>query len=264
MKKSRFSDEQIVNILREADKESVANVAKRHAVSEQTIYVWRRRFREMASSDVKRLKDLEQENARLRKLLVQRDLEIDVMKEIAGKSGERAGPQAAGRLRHGAWGLAAQGLHADPGVAIDAGLRAPHVGEGRRASPAHKGAERSVPKVWVPSDSYLPGAGRVLDERLQGLEAMGLATAAAPQETGPQARDHWQAAAARTDEGQPGLVLAERRDGELQREVPRRVLIAGVVPQPAGSAGGDQGVDGPLQRGPSTLEPGVQDAQGVR
>ena len=85
MKKSRFSDEQIVKILREADKESVADVAKRHAVSEQTIYVWRQRFGEMASSDVKRLKDLEQENARLRKLLVQRDLEIDVMKEIAAK-----------------------------------------------------------------------------------------------------------------------------------------------------------------------------------
>jgi len=64
MKKSRFSDEQIVKILREADKDPVADVAKRHAISEQTIYVWRRRFGEMASSDVKRLKDLEQENAR--------------------------------------------------------------------------------------------------------------------------------------------------------------------------------------------------------
>ncbi len=54
-------------------------------MSEQTIYVWRRRLGEMASSVVKRLKDLEQENARLRKLVVQRDLEIDVMKEIAAK-----------------------------------------------------------------------------------------------------------------------------------------------------------------------------------
>ena len=85
MKKSRFSDERSVKIPREADKEPVADVAKRPAVSEQTIYGWRRSFGEMPSSDVKRLKDLEQENARLRKLLVQRDLEIDVMKEIAAR-----------------------------------------------------------------------------------------------------------------------------------------------------------------------------------
>ena len=85
MRKSRFSDEQIVNILREADREPVAEVAKRHAVSEQAIYTWRKKFGEMASSDVKRLKELEQENARLRKILAQRDLEIDVMKEIAAK-----------------------------------------------------------------------------------------------------------------------------------------------------------------------------------
>ncbi|KRB72984.1 transposase [Noviherbaspirillum sp. Root189] len=85
MKKSRYSDEQIVRILREADKTPIAEVAKRHGVSEQSIYGWRKRFGEMGTDEVKNLKALEQENARLKKLLAERDLEIEVMKEISRK-----------------------------------------------------------------------------------------------------------------------------------------------------------------------------------
>ena len=77
MKKSRYSDEQIVRILREADKDPVPEVAKRHGVSEQSIYAWRKRFTGMAVDEVKELKNLAQENARLKKLLAERDLEID-------------------------------------------------------------------------------------------------------------------------------------------------------------------------------------------
>ncbi len=85
MKKSRYSDEQIVRILREADKVPIAEVAKRHGVSEQSIYSWRKRFGDMGSDEVKHLKTEEQENARLKKLLAERDLEIEVMKEITRK-----------------------------------------------------------------------------------------------------------------------------------------------------------------------------------
>jgi putative transposase len=85
MKKSRYSDEQIVRILREADKDPVPEVAKRHGVSEQSIYAWRKRFTGMAVDEVKELKNLAQENARLKKLLTERDLEIEVMKEITAK-----------------------------------------------------------------------------------------------------------------------------------------------------------------------------------
>ena len=82
MKQSRFSEEQMVAILREADKMSVPEVARKHKVSAQTIYTWRRRFGQLQPADVKRLRQLEVENAKLKRIVAERDLEIDTMKEI--------------------------------------------------------------------------------------------------------------------------------------------------------------------------------------
>ena len=82
MRKTRFTDEQMVAIIRETDRDAVAAVAKRHGVSEQTIYVWRKRFGAMTAEDTKRLRALEQENGRLKKMVAERDLELEVMKEI--------------------------------------------------------------------------------------------------------------------------------------------------------------------------------------
>jgi len=59
--------------------------SKRHGVSEQTIYSWRKRYGKLDVADVRRLRELEAENTRLKKMVAERDLEIDVMKDIAKK-----------------------------------------------------------------------------------------------------------------------------------------------------------------------------------
>ncbi len=60
-------------------------MAKKHGVSDQTIYAWRKRFGTLEAADVKRLRQLEQENGRLKKLLAERDLDIELLKEVSRK-----------------------------------------------------------------------------------------------------------------------------------------------------------------------------------
>ena len=85
MKKSRFTEDQMVRIRREVDQKTVPEVAKKHGVSDQTIYAWRKRYGTLEAVDVKRLRQLEQENGRLKKLVADLTLDVDLLKEVSRK-----------------------------------------------------------------------------------------------------------------------------------------------------------------------------------
>ena len=87
MRKTRFKEEQIIRILRESEASSTTavEVCRQHGISEQTFYRWKRKYGGMEVSDARRLKELELENHRLKRLLAERDLAIEVMKEIQQK-----------------------------------------------------------------------------------------------------------------------------------------------------------------------------------
>ena len=86
MRKSKFSDEQIVRILRESDEKGVAETTKHNGISDQTLYVWTKKFRGLDVDDVKRLKGLEAENAKLKKLLAEKVLENEILREVNAKN----------------------------------------------------------------------------------------------------------------------------------------------------------------------------------
>ena len=87
MRKKRFLDEQIVAILREAETggKTIEEICRQHKISVQTFYLWRRRFGSLQENEVKKLRDMEKENARLKRILAERDIELDVIREFLKK-----------------------------------------------------------------------------------------------------------------------------------------------------------------------------------
>lgn len=86
MKASRFTEEQIIAILREQEAgAATGDVCRKHGISSATFYKWKAKYGGLEVSDAKRLKALEDENAKLKKLLAEAELDKAMLKEIASK-----------------------------------------------------------------------------------------------------------------------------------------------------------------------------------
>ena len=86
MKRRRYKTDEIIEILREVDASgNLAEVCRKHGIAKTTIYAWKARYGGMNVQDAKRLKELEQENAKLKRLLGESELDKAALKELLGR-----------------------------------------------------------------------------------------------------------------------------------------------------------------------------------
>ena len=100
MKRERFSEEKTVGVLREAEKgqKPIADLCREHGIAEHTFCRRRRNYGGLDTSDLQRLKELTSGNARLKRLLADRDLEVDALKELLAKNGKRRAATSGGQV----------------------------------------------------------------------------------------------------------------------------------------------------------------------
>ncbi|HBY95632.1 MAG TPA: hypothetical protein DEP84_17040 [Chloroflexi bacterium] len=126
MKKSQFSPEQIIKILPLAEREeqTISSICREYAISETTFSRWRRVYGGMSVNEAARLKELERENSRLKRLLADRDLEVDALKELLEKNPELDRAARSGAFPDGEGALNAPGLPVAGAQSLDLQLPA--------------------------------------------------------------------------------------------------------------------------------------------
>ena len=86
MKRARFTEEQIIGVLKEHEAGAkTADLARKHGVSEATLYNWKAKYGGMEANEIKRMKELEEENGRLKRIVANLTLEIDAVKNVLEK-----------------------------------------------------------------------------------------------------------------------------------------------------------------------------------
>ena len=85
MKGKRYTEEQIIRMLKEAEMTSIGEAGRKYGVSEWSLYRWRKKYGDMDVPDAKRLRSLEKDNIRLKRIVAEQAMDIDAMKELLSK-----------------------------------------------------------------------------------------------------------------------------------------------------------------------------------
>ncbi len=159
--KKRFTEEQILDFLKQAEAGvPVKELCRRYGFSDASFYTWRAKFSGMTVPDAKRLKDLELENSRLKKLLAEAHLDIEALKVVArgkGKPDSSTGSSAgdAGSNRH----LPAPCLSSDRAISLGAALSTPRQRAKHQAANPTRGTGTGAPAFRLSAPAY-PAAAR--------------------------------------------------------------------------------------------------------
>lgn len=156
MKRKRFSVEQIVGVLKQAEVGvPVAELIRKVGISEQTFYRWKKHYTGLEVDQVRQLKQLQEENARLKRLVADLTLDEVMLQDVLGKNSEALAAASGGRASVSElWGQRAKGLQGGSSEPGDVPVSQPQ-GSTDRIADAHPGDRSDPSSIRIPED---PGA----------------------------------------------------------------------------------------------------------